>query len=134
MEALQYPQTDEKSLVIWQKPLPPEVGSLKQGPVPKNLLVVHVDANVLANPQSGGRSYIEDVGSVPAETSRRLGCDAQVVEVVEDRADALVTRNRTKGLDITPETNRITWAGQPVEYGWAVDVLMPGRGPTFGTA
>ena len=206
--------------------------SPRQGPVPKNLLVVHVDADVLANPQNSGRSFIEDVGSVPAETSRRLACDCQVVEVVEDEqghvldvgrksrrvteplaralrerdatcrfpgcdrtrhlqvhhiehwanggetnlsniitaccyhhgliheggfsvegsagapifrnprgepmepspplpapprrpADALVSRNRQEGLDITPETNRITWAGQPVEYGWAVEALMP---------
>ena len=49
-------------------------------------------------------------------------------------ADALVAGNRDEELDITAETNRITWAGQPVEYGWAVEALMPGGGPTFGTA
>ena len=48
-------------------------------------------------------------------------------------ADALVAGNRDEELDITAETNRITWAGQPVEYGWAVEALMPGGGPTFGT-
>ena len=209
-----------------------EAESGTRGRVPRNLLVVHVDANVLADPRNNGKSYIEEVGNVPAGTSRRLGCDAQVVEVVEDEqghvldvgrksrrvterlaralrerdqtcrfpgcdrtrhlqvhhiehwanggetnlsnliaacsychgllheggfsvegsvdapvfrnprgepiepspplptpprrpADALVSRNRQEGLDITPETNRITWAGQPVEYGWAVEALMP---------
>ena len=30
-----------------------------------------------------------------------------------------------EGLAITAETNRITWAGEPIEYGWAVEALMP---------
>ena len=213
----------------------------RQGPTPKNLLVVHVDAEVLADPQNHGRSYIEGTGSVSAGTSQRLACDAQVVEVFEDAqghvldvgrkrrrvteplaraleerdetcqfpgccrtrhlqvhhlehwasggetnlrnltllckyhhglvheggfsvegttdglvfrnprgepiaaspplpgapnkpADALVIRNRRDGLAISPETNRITWAGEPIEYGWAVEALMPRRRRTLNTA
>ncbi len=47
-------------------------------------------------------------------------------------ADALVARNRRMGLTITPETNRITWAGEPIEWGWAVEALMPGGGVPRG--
>jgi len=212
----------------------------RRGPQPKNLLVVHVDAAVLADPRKHGRSYIEGVGHIPAGTSRRFACDAQVVEVIEDAqgnlldvgrksrriteplaralkerdkactfpgcnrtrhlhahhiehwisggetnlrnltlqcnwhhhlvheggfsvegtgelpvfrnprgelieaspalpgapcrpADALVARNRAEGLNITPETNRITWAGESIEWGWAVEALMPKRTPTSNT-
>ncbi len=212
----------------------------RKGPLPKNLLVVHVDAAVLADPRKHGRSYIEGVGHVPAGTSRRLACDAQVVEVLEDEqgnvldvgrksrkiteplaralkkrdrtctfpgcnrtrhlhahhiehwinggetnlrnltlqcnrhhhqvheggftvegtgdapvfrnprgeimeaspslpgaphrpAEVLVARNRSMGLTITPETNRITWAGEPIEWGWAVEALMPGGGVPRGS-
>ena len=218
-----------------------EAGSARQKPAPKHLLVVHVDAEVLADPRKHGRSYVEDVGNVPAETSKRLACDAQVVEVVEDKqgnvldvgrktrkisrklalalgqrdgtcqfpgcgrtrhldthhiehwssggetnldnlyltcrhhhtlvheggftvegtGHALVFRDprgrriepcpghrdvsdrpvgimvachRREGLAITAETNRITWAGEPIEYGWAVEALMPRQVPAKSSA
>jgi hypothetical protein len=39
-------------------------------------VVVHVDAPVLADPDQPGQSALEDGVHVPAETSRRLACDA----------------------------------------------------------
>jgi hypothetical protein len=44
-------------------------------------VVVHVDAEVLADPAADGRSEIEDGPGVPAETSRRLACDCSLVEL-----------------------------------------------------
>jgi len=214
------------------EPADEEAGSGKRAAQPKNLVVVHVDAEVLADPKKHGRSYVEDVGRVSAETSRRLACDAQVVEIFEDElghvldvgrrsrrvtvalaqalqerdptcrypgccrtrhlnvhhidhwaaggetnlgqilhlckyhhglvheggftvegtgdapvfrnprgrriepspplggvgdrpVEALVISNEGEGLAITPESNRITWAGEAIEWGWAVEALMP---------
>jgi hypothetical protein len=42
-------------------------------------VVVHVDEDVLADPTQDGRSEIEGGPGVPAETSRRLACEASVV-------------------------------------------------------
>ena len=42
-----------------------------------------------------------------------------------DAVATLVACNRREGLAITPEVNCITWAGEPIEYGWAVEALMP---------
>src|SRR4030095_10283381 len=39
-------------------------------------VVVHVDAEVLADPAQPGESVLEGGAPVPAETSRRLTCDA----------------------------------------------------------
>ena len=44
-------------------------------------VVVHVDAAVLADPAQPGQSVLEDGGRVPAETSRRLACEATRVEL-----------------------------------------------------
>ena len=46
-------------------------------------VVVHVDAEVLADPANAGRSELEDGVHVSAETSRRIACDAGVVVMVE---------------------------------------------------
>jgi Domain of unknown function (DUF222)/HNH endonuclease len=42
-------------------------------------VVVHVDAEVLADPDSPGQSILEDGARVPAGTSQRLACDASRV-------------------------------------------------------
>jgi Domain of unknown function (DUF222)/HNH endonuclease len=42
-------------------------------------VVVHVDAPVLENPDAPGQSVLEEGVHVPAETSRRLACDASRV-------------------------------------------------------
>ena len=47
-------------------------------------VVIHVDAGVLADPEAPGQSEVEEVGHVPAGTSRRLACDASRVVMRHD--------------------------------------------------
>ena len=47
-------------------------------------VVVHVDAAVLNDPDHAGQSVLEDGPRVPAETSRRLACDASLVVMRHD--------------------------------------------------
>jgi hypothetical protein len=47
-------------------------------------VVVHVDAAALADPDQPGQSVLEDGTHVPAETSRRLACDASRVVMRHD--------------------------------------------------
>jgi Domain of unknown function (DUF222) len=47
-------------------------------------VVVHVDESVLQNPENPGQSVLELGTGVSAETSRRLACDASVVEMKHD--------------------------------------------------
>ena len=44
-------------------------------------VVVHVNAPALADPDQRGQSLLEDGAHVPAETSRRLACDASRVVI-----------------------------------------------------
>jgi hypothetical protein len=53
-------------------------------------VVVHVDAPVLADPDQPGQSVLEDGANVPAETSRRLACDASRVVMQHDRDGRVV--------------------------------------------
>ena len=47
------------------------------------LVHVHTDIETLKSDGCGSEAEIEDVGNVPAETSRRLACDAAVVQWLE---------------------------------------------------
>jgi 5-methylcytosine-specific restriction endonuclease McrA len=61
-------------------------------------VVVHVDAEVLADPDQPGQSVLEEGTRVSAETSRRLACDASRVVMRHDDAGRLVeigARTRT---------------------------------------
>jgi 5-methylcytosine-specific restriction endonuclease McrA len=61
-------------------------------------VVVHVDAPVLADPDQPGQSVLEGGAHVPAETSRRLACDASRVVMRHDQDGRLVeigARTRT---------------------------------------
>ena len=61
-------------------------------------VVVHVDAPALADPDQPGQSVLEDGPHVPAETSRRLACDASRVVMRHDQDGRLVeigARTRT---------------------------------------
>jgi hypothetical protein len=61
-------------------------------------VVVHVDAPALADPDQPGQSVLEDGARVPAETSRRLACDASRVVMQHDRDGRVVevgARTRT---------------------------------------
>jgi hypothetical protein len=61
-------------------------------------VVVHVDAQVLADPEQPGQSVLEDGPRVSAETSRRLACEASRVVMRHDADGRLVevgARTRT---------------------------------------
>ncbi len=61
-------------------------------------VVVHVDAQALAEPEQPGQSVMEDGARVSAETSRRLACDASRVVMRHDDAGRLLeigARTRT---------------------------------------
>jgi hypothetical protein len=61
-------------------------------------VVVHVDAQVLADPEQPGQSVLEDGARVSAETSQRLACDASRVVMRHDGEGRLLeigARTRT---------------------------------------
>ena len=61
-------------------------------------VVVHVDAEVLADPDAPGQSVLEDGARVPAGTSQRLACDASRVLMRHDpdgRVVEIGARTRT---------------------------------------
>src|SRR5712692_709471 len=61
-------------------------------------VVVHVDAPVLADPDQPGQSVLDGSAHVPAETSRRLACDASRVVMrhgVDGRIVEVSARTRT---------------------------------------
>ncbi len=57
-------------------------------------MVVHVDAAVLADPEAPGQSVLEGIGSVSAETSRRLACDASLVVLAHDEEGRILDVGR----------------------------------------
>ncbi len=67
-------------------------------PAERYQVVVHVDAPALADPDQPGQSVLEDGPSVPAETSRRLACDASRVMMqhgLDGRVVEVAARTRT---------------------------------------
>ena len=57
-------------------------------------VVVHVDAEVLADPEEPGISVLEDGQRVSPETSRRLACDAGKVVMTHDEEGSTVNVGR----------------------------------------
>jgi 5-methylcytosine-specific restriction endonuclease McrA len=68
-------------------------------------VVVHVDAAVLADPDQPGQSVLEDGAHVPAETSRRLACDASRI-VMQHDADGRVVEIGARTRTIPPALRR----------------------------
>ena len=68
-------------------------------------VVVHVDAAVLADPEAPGQSELEEVGHVPAGTSRRLACDASRV-VMRHGEDGRVVEVGARTRTIPPALRR----------------------------
>jgi hypothetical protein len=68
-------------------------------------VVVHVDAPVLADPEAPGQSVLEGGTHVPAETSRRLACDASRVVMRHD-ADGRLTEVGARTRTIPPAIRR----------------------------
>ncbi len=50
----------------------------------RNQVIVHVDLDVLADPESSGRAELENGPSLSAETLRRLTCDCSLVTMLHD--------------------------------------------------
>jgi hypothetical protein len=65
-------------------------------------VVVHVDADVLADAEATGQSVLEGGARVSAETSQRLACDASRVEMCHD-ADGVI-------VEVGPRTRTIPTA------------------------
>jgi 5-methylcytosine-specific restriction endonuclease McrA len=68
-------------------------------------VVVHVDAAVLADPDQPGQSVLEEGARVPAETSRRLACDASRV-VMRHNDDGRVVEIGARTRAIPPALRR----------------------------
>src|SRR3989475_397190 len=68
-------------------------------------VVIHVDAPVLADSDAPGESVLEDGTHVPAETSRRLACDATRV-VMQHDADGHITEVGARTRTIPPALRR----------------------------
>jgi hypothetical protein len=62
-------------------------------------VVVHVDAEVLADPEAPGQSVLEGGTHVPAEASRRLACDASRVVMRHDPDGQIVEVGARTGSD-----------------------------------
>lgn len=57
-------------------------------------VVVHVDADLLANPESEGQCRVDNGPALSAETARRIACDAAVVALVEDETGSVLSVGR----------------------------------------
>jgi hypothetical protein len=68
-------------------------------------VVVHVDAAPLSDPEQPGQSVLEDGAHVPAETSRRLACDASRVIMQHDE-DGRVLEVGARTRTIPPSLRR----------------------------
>ncbi len=68
-------------------------------------IVVHVDAEVLADPDAAGRSELENGPQLAGESTRRLACDASVVRLTEDGAGMPLNVGR-KTRSIPPAIHR----------------------------
>jgi hypothetical protein len=87
-------------------------------------VVVHVDAQVLADADGPGQSVLEGGARVPAETSQRLACDATRVVMRHD-PDGRITEVGARTRTIPPALRR---ALQHRDRG----CRFPGCGRSFG--
>ncbi len=71
----------------------------------RNTIVVHIDAEVLADPDAAGRSELENGPQLAGESTRRLACDASVVRIVED-GDGMPLDVGRKTRSIPPAIHR----------------------------
>jgi hypothetical protein len=74
-------------------------------------VVVHVDAETLCA-DAPGRSHIEHGPTLPVETIRRIGCDASLVAVLEDREGKVLNVGR-RTRSIPPAIRRALAARDP---------------------
>jgi 5-methylcytosine-specific restriction endonuclease McrA len=87
-------------------------------------VVVHVDAEVLADPEQSGQSVLEDGARVPAGTSQRLACDASRVVMRHGRDGRVV--------DVDARTRTIPPALRRALHHRDRGCRFPGCGVRFG--
>ena len=61
-------------------------------------VVVHVDAGALVDGDPAGRCELEDGPALPAETARRLACDAALVTILEHQGRPLSVGRKTRAI------------------------------------
>src|SRR5215211_3616601 len=61
-------------------------------------VVVHVDTTALADGDSAGRCELEEGPALPAETARRLACDASLVTIIERHGRPLSVGRKTRAI------------------------------------
>ena len=71
-------------------------GLADEGPQPQ--VSVHVDADVLEDPEAEGCSYLEGAGAVSSHTARRLACDATVSHLVFGPHGQVVPDGATRAI------------------------------------
>jgi hypothetical protein len=71
----------------------------------RHQIVIHVDEETLRE-NCAGRCEIEDGPSIPAETARRLACDASIVNMLEDEDGEPLNVGR-KTRSISPALRRV---------------------------
>ncbi len=64
-------------------------------------VVVHVDAEVLADPSSDGRCALEDGPAMAPETVRRLACDSAVTPMLHGLDGSLTSGRKTRVISTT---------------------------------
>jgi len=79
--------------------------SIPGAPGNRYQVVVHVDAPALADAEAPGQSVLENGEHVPAETSRRLACDASRV-VMQHARDGRVVEVSARTRTIPPALRR----------------------------
>ncbi len=86
-------------------------------------MVVHVDVGVLAGETTEGRCYVEGGSPLSADAARRIGCDAEVVGVVErnglpidvGRRQRIVTERQRLALHVRDRFCRFPGCGVPAQ-------------------
>jgi len=75
-------------------------------------VVAHIDQPVLQDPAAPGQSVLEPGVGGSAETSRRIACDASVVEITHDESGSILNLGR-KRRTISPAIRRALDARDP---------------------
>ncbi|MEZ4266555.1 MAG: DUF222 domain-containing protein [Myxococcota bacterium] len=65
----------------------------------RHQVIVHVDAATLADPETEGRSAVEDGPRLAPETTRRLACDASLLRVIDgEHGEPLSIGRRSRAI------------------------------------
>lgn len=73
-----------------------DVGAASGGD--RNQVVVHVDLDALRSSEATASATFADGAALPAETARRLACDASIVSLVERAGEPLSVGRKTRSI------------------------------------